>query len=55
MINTATTPSPDTGRTYLFEGEFIAVFGQLSMCMHMHMDKESLIGDMILIGYLFII
>ena len=23
MINTATTPSPDTGRTYVFEGMFI--------------------------------
>jgi hypothetical protein len=25
MINTATTPSPDTGRTYLFEGLFFSL------------------------------
>ena len=27
MIPTSTTPSPDSGRTYLFEGEFYCSLG----------------------------
>nr|CAD7392881.1 unnamed protein product [Timema cristinae] len=43
MINTSTTPSPDTTRTYLFEGRKYWV--QISRRQHAHTRSESTLWD----------